>query len=88
MSDGISALFTEVGQNMGDHAESVTRAIAVSPTETIQELLERVMPEPTSAWNLRRYENFIVLRFVEPDRTTNLDDTQPVGRDDDYVSPF
>jgi hypothetical protein len=39
----INALLTEIGVNMGDHGQDVTRAVVVSPDMTVRGLCEKYL---------------------------------------------
>lgn len=43
MSTNISAHLIEVGVNMGDHGQDVTRAVEVLPEETVEHMVERLL---------------------------------------------
>ncbi|ERG63499.1 hypothetical protein L332_03390 [Agrococcus pavilionensis RW1] len=68
----VSALVVEVGVNMGDHAQDVTRAVEVRRDETVGEVVDRLLTSsqwvslqmghqqmPQTSWRLE-------LRAVEP----------------------
>ncbi|AYN58873.1 hypothetical protein PP634_gp47 [Arthrobacter phage Richie] len=43
----INALLTEVGVNMGDHAQDVTKAVIAKPDMTVQELCDKFLTKRT-----------------------------------------
>lgn len=58
----INALLTEVGVNMGDHGQDVTKAVIVNPEMTVQELVDKFLTKRT--W----------MSLEEPRRETPADD--------------
>ena len=58
----INALLTEVGVNMGDHGQDVTKAVIVNTDMTVQELINKYLTKRT--W----------ISFEEPSRETPADD--------------
>lgn len=63
--DALSVLLYQVGVNMGDHGETVVKAVEVDDEETVRALLDRLIPV-SSKWRNREYEHYVVLRFVQP----------------------
>ena len=43
MSDILNGLMVEQGVFMGDHAETITKAVEIDPNETVQELVGRTL---------------------------------------------
>lgn len=58
----INALLTEVGVNMGDHGQDVTKAVVLKPEMTVQELCDKFLTKRT--W----------MGIKEPDREEPADD--------------
>lgn len=63
--DDVAATLHKVGVNFGDHGETVLVAVEVDPDETVQALVDRLIPAGNK-WRLRDYEHFITLRLVQP----------------------
>jgi hypothetical protein len=63
--DALSATLVQVGVNLGDHGETIHRAVEVLPTDTVRDLLDRVIPPP-GKYRKRDYDHHVILRFVEP----------------------
>lgn len=64
--DRIDAILMRVGVHMGDHAETIWRAVEVVDGETVRELMERLLPEGSSTWSQRDYDSWVRLSFVQP----------------------
>ena len=43
MSEILNGLMVEQGVFMGDHAETITKAVEIDPNETVQALVERTL---------------------------------------------
>ena len=59
----LNVLLFEVGVNMGDHAETVIRAQAVDPSETVGDMVTRLLTKPGYV----RYGDINVPRLEQPD---------------------
>ena len=47
LNQSINALLTEVGVNMGDHGQDVTKAVVLTPEMTVQDLCEKFLTKRT-----------------------------------------
>ena len=56
----VNVILTEVGVNMGDHAQDVHTALEVSPGTTIQDLVETVLTSDHD------YGNYLTIRLARP----------------------
>lgn len=56
----VNVILTEVGVNMGDHAQDVHTALEVSPGTTIQDLVETVLTSDHD------YDNYVTIRLARP----------------------
>lgn len=63
--DDIAAVLVSVAVNCGDHAETIQTSVEVRPDETVRDLMERLIPVG-SAWNPRKYDNWVRISFVQP----------------------
>ena len=73
----INALLVKVGVNMGDHGQDVTTALAVSPDESVADLVGRALRSQEYRWDaetkaggtvpIAQPEWRIELRLVTPD---------------------
>lgn len=58
----VNVILTEVGVNMGDHAQDVQTALEVSPETTIQDLVDTVLTNDHDY----DYGNYVTIRLARP----------------------
>ena len=78
--EDIQITVTEVGVNMGDHAQDVTEAYRIEPGETVVSLVRRTLAG--EGWCALRTGSYMTIRLVRPE---NRKEATP---EPDYVVPF
>ena len=71
MSDILNGLMVEQGVFMGDHAETITKAVEIDPNETVQALVERTLYKNGEYITVGTYERvpdtdrYLVIRIAQ-----------------------
>ena len=71
MSEILNGLMVEQGVFMGDHAETITKAVEIDPNETVQALVERTLYKNGAYITIGTYERvpdadrYLVIRIAQ-----------------------
>lgn len=79
--EDVQITVTEVGVNMGDHAQDVVQAFRIQPGETVESLVGRTLAI-SNGWRALNDGSYMTIRLVppanrQPQATPEPDDVTP-----------